>query len=46
MDGVVLPNTQMARLFVNSVLSINEKDMVDIMENDGMERLEDDERLG
>ena len=46
MDGVVLPNTQIARLFVNSVLSINEKDMVDIMENDGMERLEDDERLG
>ena len=46
MDGVVLPNTQIARLFVNSVLSINEKDMVDIMENDGMERLEDNERLG
>ena len=43
---MILPNTQMARLFVNSVLSINEKDMVDIMENDGMERLEDDERLG
>ena len=46
MDGVVLPNIQMARLFVNSALFINEKDMVDIMENDGMERLEDDERLG
>ena len=46
MDGVVLPNTQMARLFVNSALFINEKDQVDIMENDGMERLEDDERLG
>ena len=43
MDGVVLPNTQMARLFVNSVLSINEKDKVDIMENDGMGRFEDGE---
>ena len=45
MDGVVLPNTQIARLFVNSVLSINEKDMVDIMENDGMGRFEDGERV-